>query len=267
MSAFRGKAKDEDEYYATTPPMADRSCWAIKQEVPRLLDLSLRKPKFILNPSRFLEPTCGSGTWFPGFRTHWPTAHVKGIEMNPELSQYSRNQGYDVDTDDILNVRLRQQYEVVAGNPPFSLLDKIVPHLIDEAIPEGGVLAMHARTNWLEGRERLHKIHRRYKTSIMMPFAARPGYTADGATDATGYAMFVWVKGYDGPTIQEHIDNTDIQVRWNGTPTRKKNGVIVKEAVLDPKFPDPRTRPVPPMRPPSMVQVGEALQVDPVSSW
>lgn len=256
----QGTAKDPDEYYATTAPMALRSCETIDRDIPRILDLTLRSPRRILNPTRFLEPTCGTGIWIPEMRKVWPKATIKGIELNPELSGYARNLGLDVDTQDIMHASLRKQYDAVCGNPPFSLLDKIVPHLHDEAIPDdGGVLAMHARLNWLEGRDRLHKVHRRYKASIVFPMSARPGYTADGGTDGTGYAMFCWVKGYDGPTILEHMDNTDIQVRWDGTPAKKKNGVVVKEAVLDPLFPDPRKRKPQPVPLPDLAPVASAL--------
>ncbi|MBI2076848.1 MAG: hypothetical protein HYT80_00550 [Euryarchaeota archaeon] len=245
--AGHGEA-DPDEYYATTPPMALRSCETIAEGIPRLLKLQPREPRLILNPVHFLEPTTGAGIWQQQMRVQWPHAQIKGVELNPELAAYARNLGLDVETGDILRVRHPHRYDVIAGNPPFSLAQTIITHLYEDFLNVGGVLAFHLRLNFL-GSVKRFAWWKKYRPAVVFPMPDRPGYTPDGATDGTEYAMFCWVKGYDGPTLLEHMDNTDIQVKWAGTPARKVNGTVVRPAVLDPAFPDPRRSPRPMARP------------------
>lgn len=232
----RGGEKSPNEYYATTPYQGVVSCETLDQRVLR------RAPKVILNPRNIAEPTAGAATWRLGFQSVWPHAKVKYIELDPELAQYSRNLGLDVDQADIMSYEFREKPDLIVGNPPFSLADTIIPRMVD-SLAEGGVLAFLLRLNFFEGRERYQNFWQHYPASFVFPCPARPGFTADGGTDGTGYMLCTWVKGYEGPTILEHMDNTKGPVRWAGQTKTEK-----RAAVLDPLFPDPRTVPQPQMR-------------------
>lgn len=235
-----GRAKNSDEYYATTPDMALRSCETIRDQVPELLDLVVKRPRLILNPRHVLEPTAGAGIWPLQMRKVWPQATIKAIELNPALAAYARNLGIDVENANILHAKHPVKYDIIAGNPPFKLAQQVITHLREGCLADGGILAFHARLNFL-GSVKRYEWWRKSPPAVVFPFPDRPGYTADGATDGTEYAMFVWVQGYEGPTILHHMDNLGLRVRWNGKPARKdKKGRITAPAVLDPDFPDPR---------------------------
>lgn len=59
---------------------------------------------------------------------------------------------------------------------------------------------------------------------------SRPGFTANGGTDGTGYGFFVWKQGFDGDTTLSWLDNRLIENRWTRGDTAR----------ADPRFPDPR---------------------------
>ncbi|MEA3203313.1 MAG: hypothetical protein QOI63_988 [Thermoplasmata archaeon] len=231
--ARRGE-RDPDDYYATTPPMALLACQTLRSDF-------IANPGVILEPSSILEPGCGSGSWLPGIRATWPSARILGVERNPELADYSRRRGFTVEQRDLLRGELGT-YDLIVGNPPFKYADELIPMLLTRLRP-GGVLAFLLRLNFFEGQDRYERFWRIYPATAAYPLPARPGFTADGGTDGTGYMICCWQQGKAGPTRLRHLDNRFVQVKWNGTPALKEKGVVVRAAVLDPAFPDPRTRP------------------------
>jgi len=233
--------RDEDDYYATRPEFASLVCTHLRDALfPTLLPKvkTTLQPRTILEPNAILEPGCGSGTWLPGIRQAWPDATVLGVERNPDLADYSRARGFTVEQRDLLEGELGR-YDLIVGNPPYKYLDELLPMLLSCLNP-GGVLAFLVRLNYLEGQDRYESFWRIHKASLLWALPSRPGFTPNGATDGTGYGVMCWVKGYDGPTVLDHLDNRFIPVKWDGKPAVKKNGVIVRPEVLDPNFPDPR---------------------------
>ena len=220
-----GKEVDHTEYYATTPALALHIAKRIQKD-------------FGVDAKLVLEPGCGSGSFLKAIRTTWPGAAVHGIELAEDLGNWSKGQGFDVTISDLLK-RHWGKVDLIIGNPPFSLSEAFIHHLRDH-LTEDGLLVLLLRLNFAGGQERYQTLWSRYKPARIYALPARPGFTADGATDATDYCVMVWRKE---PTLTcefDWLDTTGVQVKWNGTPARKKNGVIVKEAVLDPEYPDPR---------------------------
>lgn len=218
--AGRGK-RDPEDYYATTPALAELCCRTLATDF-------IAAARRILDPSTILEPTCGSGSWLPGIRATWPRAHLAAIERSADLAAYTRRRGFTVEQRDILQGELGK-YDLIVGNPPFKLADDLIPMLITRLNP-GGVLAFLLRLNFFEGQDRYERLWRIYPAAAAYPLPARPGFTADGKTDGTGYMMCCWREGWQGPTLLRHLDNRHVQVRWNGRPEAP-----------DPAFPEPRT--------------------------
>lgn len=228
---IEGHERDEDDYYATRPELAKLICQTLKNDF-------IAAPQTILEPSLVLEPGCGSGSWLPGIRETWPKAEILGIERNPDLANYSRARGFTVEQRDILEGGLGR-YDLIVGNPPYKYADEIIPMLISCLNP-GGVLTFLLRMNYLEGQERYESLWKLFPLAAMYPLPARPGFTPNGATDGTGYAVMCWKQGYSGSSILRHLDNRLIANKWDGKPAAKKDGKVVRPEVLDPNFPDPR---------------------------
>ena len=226
--AGRGK-RDPDDYYATTPALAELCCRALKKDF-------IAQPRRILDPSTILEPTCGSGSWLPGIAATWPGAWLHAIEQNPDLAGYARGRGFSVEQQDVFKAQLAT-YDLIVGNPPFRLADDLIPMLLSRLRP-GGVLAFLLRLNFFAGQGRYERLWRIFPAAAAYPLPARPGFTADGGTDGTDYMLCCWKQGWEGPTILRHLDNRLVQVRWNGRPE-----------LPDPAFPDPRKDPPPPLAP------------------
>lgn len=228
--AGRGR-RDKDDYYATTPDTAMLCCKTLRTDF-------IANPGTILDPNSILEPTCGAGTWLPGIRETWPNADILGVERHPDLADFSRKRGFNVKQKDIFQAELGT-YDLIVGNPPFKYADQLIPMLLTR-LNKGGVLAFLLRLGFLEGQERYEKFWRIYPSSAIYPFPARPGFTADGATDGTAYGMMCWKQGHQGFTVLRHLDNRLTTFKWEGTPAVKRKKKVIRPAVRDPNFPDPR---------------------------
>ncbi len=200
-----------DDYYATTPDLAALCCRTLASDF-------IAQPKRILDPSSILEPTAGSGSWIPGIMETWPEARISAIEQHPELAEYASRFGLTVEAKDIFAAELGT-YDLIVGNPPFSLADDLIPMLMSRLNP-GGVLAFLLRLNFFGGQDRYERFWRIFPAACAYPLPARPGFTSDGKTDGTEYMMCCWVKDYAGITQLRHLDNRFVQNKWAGTPHR-----------------------------------------------
>lgn len=217
--AGRG-VRDPDDYYATTPELAGLCCRTLQSDF-------IAAPRRVLDPSTILEPTCGSGSWLPGIRSTWPQARLHAVEKHPDLAGYARGQGFSVEVQDVFRAELGT-YDLIVGNPPFSLADDLIPLLLSRLAP-GGVLAFLLRLNFFGGQDRYERFWRIFPAAAAYPLPARPGFTADGKTDGTEYMLCAWKQGWAGPTMLRHLDNRLVRNKWDGRPDRP-----------DPNFPDPR---------------------------
>lgn len=234
MPELTGRERDPSDYYATTPELAELCCRTLKTDF-------IARPRRVLEPSTILEPTCGSGSWLPGIRSTWPGARIHAVEKHPDLGDYTRGRGFSVEVQDVFRAQLGT-YDLIVGNPPFSLADDLIPMLISRLNP-GGVLAFLLRLNFFAGQERYERLWRIFPATAAYPLPARPGFTPDGGSDGTDYMMCVWTPGWQGPTLLRHLDNRFVRVKWTGT-----------KQTPDPSFPDPRTGPPVPVRGPRHAQ-------------
>lgn len=208
--------RDPTDYYATTPDLARLVVRAVAE--------------FVRAPKEILEPGCGAGTWLVELREQWPDAEVRGIEIHEDLAEFSRSRGFSVRTGDLLNNELGD-YDLIIGNPPFRRLDDLVPLLLDHLRP-GGHLVLLLRLNYLAGQDRFASLWQSRPPALVWPLPARPGFSPDGATDATDYAIYSWTAKptVAGETRLRHLDNRLIENRWSKGRKQKP----------DARFPDPR---------------------------
>ncbi len=86
------------------------------------------------------------------------------------------------------------KYDVLVGNPPFSLAMEFVQH----AITQAKIVALLLRLNFLASLRRQEFMQK--NTPSVYVLSRRPAFLGNGKTDATEYAWFLWQS--DNP--QDH---------------------------------------------------------------
>lgn len=212
------------EFYPTTP-------WLAEFITQRVAD------DFELRPKMVLEPGCGSGSFMTAARKVWPQTHIFGVEIDPDIGDYARRQQFLVEVDNLL-ARQWGKFDLVIGNPPFSLSESFIHHLRDH-LNEDGLLVFLLRLNFLATQERYETLWSRYQPARVYPLVSRPGFTSEGKTDGTDYGIVVWGKEPTMETTMRWMDNRKVESRWSQgkKEIKDKLGHVISPAVPDPRFP------------------------------
>lgn len=176
--------------YATPDPLARAICERLSS----------------LQPDSILEPSAGQGPFVRAARAVWPTAHVTAVDIDGRTTPALKASGAhvvltsdwrllarqlaNVQSDEAVDTRL------VIGNPPYRTAEEHVLAALDWMRP-GDELAFLLRINFLGSSRRL-SFWREAPLAWMAPVVPRPSFTADGGTDGTEYAVFVWRKSHHG---------------------------------------------------------------------
>lgn len=174
MSATgRSAARDELDRYDTPE-------WCVE----RLLDAD---PLFS-NPydgGRWLEPSAGNGA----------IVHAVDVWRNSRGFLLPQWTGIDIAPRragiiecDFLAARFDRPFNVVIGNPPYSMAEDFARRCVGLA----PVVALLLRLNWLASAKRAAWMREHTPSVYVLP--NRPSFTGRG-TDATDYAWCVWRKG------------------------------------------------------------------------
>jgi len=84
-----------------------------------------------------------------------------------------------------------QRYDVIIGNPPYSLAKEFIDKSLELLAP-GGRLIFLLRTNFLESAKRFAWWQDTLPNRLYV-LHKRPSFTGKG-TDATSYSWFIWEK-------------------------------------------------------------------------
>jgi SAM-dependent methyltransferase len=155
-------------------------------------------------PFEVLDVGCGNGVWGAILRESYNKSDserlwIDGVdiqEMN-ENSSYTRFiQG------DFLELAFAG-YELIMGNPPYSLAEEFIRRSHDILMPSGHCFFL-LRLAFLESKKRHFGLFTDYPPKRVYVLSRRPSFftTKDGSrtVDALAYAMFLWQKGWEGKT-------------------------------------------------------------------
>lgn len=146
-----------------------------------------------------LEPSAGNGNVCRMYKQYYPKAKITAIEID---------QGFRVPLHvvadacyfgDFLTDFKFPKYDVIIGNPPFSLAQEFVEKSLG-LLDDHGVLVFLLRTSLLESQKR-YAFWQKHPLSGLLVLSNRPSFTGKG-TDATSYAWFIWEKGSDNQFIK-----------------------------------------------------------------
>ena len=175
--------REVNDYYATDPRTIDALVG--KYELPR----------------KIWKPCCGEG----------------------HLAKRLVALGYDVVASDIVDrgfgsvadfftEDLPDGAMCILTNPPYKFADNVI-HRALELLPNGGVVAMFLKTQFLEGKARFHNLFSITPPLKVLQFAGRIVCAKNGdfetmkkAGSAVAYAWFIWEKGWKGNTTIEWIE-------------------------------------------------------------
>ncbi len=152
------------------------------------------------NAPTMLDPGAGSGVWGQAAKKRWPFLDVTGVETR----QLARPSCYDgwVQGDYRL-YRPAFQYDLVLGNPPFSIAEQIIRHSMELLVP-GGYLCLLLRLGFLASEKRYVSMYRegyKLRPALVQILSLRPSFIEGSSdNDMTEYAMLTWRKGYTGRT-------------------------------------------------------------------
>ncbi|MEE3428396.1 MAG: hypothetical protein VZQ55_05465 [Ruminococcus sp.] len=177
MSATnRGAKRAESDFYAT--PL-------------ECISNFLANTDYIKPGDFILEPSAGNGNIIKALRAAGYDNHITAVEIRQEefftLLKYADKVGvFDFLTENDL-----QTFDVIIGNPPYSLAQEFIDKSLSMLKP-GGRLIFLLRTNFLESKKRRAWWQDKLPSGLFV-CSQRPSFTGKG-TDATSYSWFVWEK-------------------------------------------------------------------------
>lgn len=208
------------QYVEEHPHEAESSCdklaeWRLKSILRPMLDFyetpswAIRAMKDHLpvgDGTRILDPGCGTGAILRAVGAMFPENEIVGLEKDR-----ARFLACEASTD--LPVKhgdfftYREKHDLIISNPPYSHALEFVQH----AMTLAPVVCMLLRLPWIASQRRA-AWHRENLSHIHV-LPKRPSFTADGKTDATEYAWFLWGAGDAGTYTILEIDPADAKKR------------------------------------------------------
>jgi hypothetical protein len=159
---------------------------------------------------RFLDAGCGTGVWGRGMSDAWllsnwaSTPTLIGVDIQPNIDPACLVYDKEITTD-FLAYDDEYGFDLVFGNPPYSLAEEFVRHAY-YLIGQDDYVFFLLRLSFLEGIKRCRGLYKDIPLKRVYVCSRRPSFfSSDGkrnTTDTLAYGMFLWQKGYRGqPTI------------------------------------------------------------------
>jgi len=165
----------------------------------------------ILAPvDNILDPGAGEGVWGRVYKERFPSAHLTGVELR-DLEKPEEYDDWFVT--DYLEWETDKTFDLIVGNPPYSLAEPFVRKSM-ELLRPGGRIMFLLRLTFLASQTRYYGLYEDCGLHSVMVSSRRPSFTLDGRTDADDYAIFVWdkfpSKAFIGSWLMWEYDNEDL---------------------------------------------------------
>lgn len=140
-----------------------------------------------------LEPSAGNGNVIKALRDrNIDAVDIEAIEIREDERENLEKLADTVTIGDFLQIETEyREYDVIIGNPPYSMAQEFIDKCLDLLAP-GGKLIFLLRTNFLESDKRFKWWQDKIPAGLYT-LHKRPSFTGKG-TDATSYSWFVWER-------------------------------------------------------------------------
>lgn len=139
-----------------------------------------------------LEPSAGNGNIIQALRNRGYQNFIEAVELREsELNNLDKLASEVSICDFLMDFEATCKYDVIIGNPPYSLAQKFIDKSLELLAP-GGRLIFLLRTNFLESQKRFEWWQDKTPNGLYV-LNKRPSFTGKG-TDATSYSWFIWEK-------------------------------------------------------------------------
>lgn len=177
MSATnRGSKRVESDFYAT--PL---------ESIYALLD----NYDGIKSSDCILEPSAGNGNIIKALRDRGYDNFIDAVELREEERYNLIGKADRVGIFNYLTESIPYKYDVIIGNPPYSLAQEFIDKSLSLLNPDGRLIFL-LRTNFLESKKRFAWWQDKLPSGLYV-LNKRPSFTGKG-TDATSYSWFIWSK-------------------------------------------------------------------------
>ena len=150
-----------------------------------------KKPKFAR--ITILDPGAGDGRWGRWareyFEPYYDEIYVVGVELRPDEPPHPAYNEWH--TCDYLTWQDERKFDLVLGNPPFSLSESFI-RLSYARLHDFNSLLFLLPLEFLCGDDRYNALHAEMPFYKVYAIALRPSFSEDGGTGGTNYAAFHW---------------------------------------------------------------------------
>lgn len=145
-----------------------------------------------INGGGILEPSAGNGNIIQAIKQVSHDSEITAVELREEeIGNLKEAGAKDIIITNFLETDFTDKYQLIIGNPPYSLAQEFVEKSIS-LLETGGTVAMLLRIGFLGSKKR-NSFFKKYPVSELYVCSARPSFTGKG-TDASEYAWFIWKK-------------------------------------------------------------------------
>ena len=139
-----------------------------------------------------LESSAGNGNIIQALRNRGYKNRIDAIELRDTEKYNLIGLADNVEITNFLDLDpWHSRYNVIIGNPPYSLAQEFIDKSLELLAP-GGRLIFLLRTNFLESQKRFTWWQDKIPDNLYV-LHKRPSFTGKG-TDATSYSWFIWEK-------------------------------------------------------------------------
>ena len=155
------------------------------------------------SPAFICDPGAGDGVWGEALRERFKDAYLIGVELEREDFPIVYNQWHTID---YLNHHgLYGKYDLIIGNPPYSLAEEFIRHSLD-LLSDSGYLIFLLRWSFLESQSRGRGLWKEFPPKELNVCVSRISFTGDGKTDDQAYGVYVWQKNFIGKPTFDWFD-------------------------------------------------------------